>query len=676
MVPPGPSPGGAPAAMTPSLLRTNSGVLGGGSSIQSQPSFSSLVSPKTQFNSINNNSNDSMTFLGNMSLLNHSFGKGGQSPNASFLASQRGSLGVGRAIDMVGSAEPDILSFQSSSGAAQGQQQQQQQQQLGEDNSQNHHQQQQFSALFSQSQLQGATSGAGNLVPVKLEQQMDTGDQNVQQQPLQSLHGGIGSAKLEQQHLDPSLFLQQQQQQLQLLQLPNQSPQQWMLQMQQLRQQQELLRSKIPQQRVHLQQQLLQQSLISRCAQRLTRYMFHQKHRPEDNNIGFWRKFVADYFAPNAKRRWCVSRYGSGRQTTAVFPQDLWHCDLCNCKPGRGFEIIVEVLPRLYQIKYASGTLEELLYVDMPREHYSASGQVILDYAKAVQESVFQRMRIVREGHLRVVFNPDLKIASWEFCARRHEELIPRRMIIPQLGQLGAAVQKYHSTLLSRPSFLPAQDLHKTCDSFVVSAQQLVKAVEVPQLNELGYTKRYVRCLQISEVVNCMNDLIDYSKRIGSGPIASLINFPRRTSGMSTVCASQARQQPEHQQVAQNPTSFAPPMTVRQNSLNSRQENQMKSVSLPGSVPPPQPNTLPPFTSPALLTSSNITPPPVSNRTAPLRHLTDTEHDDSPSSVERILRELTAGNRQQQDSTNRVYGGIGSVKNLNNNNINYDWRTS
>lgn len=41
----------------------------------------------------------------------------------------------------------------------------------------------------------------------------------------------------------------------------------------------------------------------------------------QDNNIDFWRKFVAEYFAPNAKKKWCVSMYGSGRQTTGVFPQ-------------------------------------------------------------------------------------------------------------------------------------------------------------------------------------------------------------------------------------------------------------------------------------------------------------------------------------------------------------------
>lgn len=36
----------------------------------------------------------------------------------------------------------------------------------------------------------------------------------------------------------------------------------------------------------------------------------------------FWRKFVAEYFAPRAKKRWCVSLYGSGgQQPTGVFQQ-------------------------------------------------------------------------------------------------------------------------------------------------------------------------------------------------------------------------------------------------------------------------------------------------------------------------------------------------------------------
>ena len=74
-------------------------------------------------------------------------------------------------------------------------------------------------------------------------------------------------------------------------------------------------------------------------------------------------------------------------------------------------EATVEVLPRLFKIKYESGTLEELLYVDMPREYHNSSGQIVLDYAKAIQESVFEQLRVVRDGQLRIVFSPELKVA-------------------------------------------------------------------------------------------------------------------------------------------------------------------------------------------------------------------------------------------------------------------------
>eukprot|EP00249_Psilotum_nudum_P000300 c11309_g1_i1 orf=1585-2136(+) len=92
--------------------------------------------------------------------------------------------------------------------------------------------------------------------------------------------------------------------------------QQLLFQQQQQRQQQTL-----PQhlQRSQLQQQKLQQHLQRQmtrpttrlyetgvCAHRLMHYMFSQRRRPHDNTITFWRKFVAEYFAPCAKKRWCV----------------------------------------------------------------------------------------------------------------------------------------------------------------------------------------------------------------------------------------------------------------------------------------------------------------------------------------------------------------------------------
>ncbi|OAY83263.1 Transcriptional corepressor SEUSS [Ananas comosus] len=413
-----------------------------------------------------------------------------------------------------------------------------------------------------------------------------------------------------------------------------------------------------------------------------------------DNNIEFWRKFVAEYFAPHAKKRWCVSLYGNGRQTTGVFPQDVWHCEICNRKPGRGFETTVEVLPRLFQIKYASGTLEELLYVDMPREYQNASGQVILDYAKAVQESVFEQLRVVREGQLRIVYSPDLKICSWEFCARRHEELIPRRLLIPQVSQLGAVVQKYQNAAQNASPGLFSQDLQNTCNSFVASARQLAKSLEVPLVNDLGYTKRYVRCLQISEVVNSMKDLIDYSRETRSGPMDSLINFPRRPSASSVINPQPIRRPEEQPSISQNATqnnqtgphpagvqlssannngavsanNSTSTITglIHQNSMNGRQDNHINSVSSPygggggntvqipsasssNSIPPSQPNQNPsatsPFPSPTPSSNNNTAPPShnANNSNMPLAHPTPIQEPDpneSQSSVQQILQEM------------------------------------
>ncbi|MCH88116.1 transcriptional corepressor SEUSS-like, partial [Trifolium medium] len=127
-----------------------------------------------------------------------------------------------------------------------------------------------------------------------------------------------------------------------------------------------------------------------------------------DNNIEFWRKFVAEYFAPNAKKKWCVSMYGSSdkRLEFSLRMYGTAEYVIANLAVAT-----VEVLPRLYKIKYESGTLEELLYVDMPREYHNSSGQIVLDYAKAIQESVFEQLRVVCDGQLRIVFSSDLKVA-------------------------------------------------------------------------------------------------------------------------------------------------------------------------------------------------------------------------------------------------------------------------
>ncbi|KAK4734466.1 hypothetical protein R3W88_008727 [Solanum pinnatisectum] len=336
--------------------------------------------------------------------------------------------------------------------------------------------------------------------------------------------------------------------------MQNPSPQlQALVQQQRLRQQQHQLLQYLPplqraqllqqQQQLQLRQQMQQQSVqpvsgMKRpsdgvlCSRRLMQYLYHQRQRPSDNSIAYWRKFVSEYYSPRAKKRWCLSLYENvGHHSLGVFPQstmDAWHCDICGSKSGRGFEATYEVLPRLNEIKFSSGVIDELLFLDFPRECRFPSGLMMLEYAKAVQESVYEQLRVVREGRLRIIFTSDLKILSWEFCARRHEELLPRRLVAPQVNQLLQVAQKCQSTLTETgPDGVSQEDLQANSNMVVTTGRQLAKSLELQSLNDLGFSKRYVRCLQIAEVVNSMKDLMDFCSEHKAGSIEGLKSFPR-----------------------------------------------------------------------------------------------------------------------------------------------------
>nr|XP_043614849.1 transcriptional corepressor SEUSS [Erigeron canadensis] len=778
MVPQGPpTPLGGTHSIPSSLLRSNSGLIGsqGGGSMSSQSGFASLVSPRTQFNTTN--------MIGNVpnvaNLIHQSYGNGGQSSGISGQRDVNDAGGESDPLSLIrkgmgcnvpsssfnssNMVNPNVsghISAQQFSSGNQMLSDQQSAQQLESQNFQqslqNNHQQQQQ----QQQQYQNIRGGLGGVGQVKVEPQttnyqqalMNLGPVKMEPQHSQSL-SNLPPVKLEPQHSDQSLFLQQQQQQQQqFLNVSRQSPQAAaaaqinLLQQQrllQIHQQQQLLKN-IPQQRPAMHPQFQQQNMALRspakpvyepgmCARRLTHYMYQQQHRPEDNNIEFWRKFVAEYFAPNAKKKWCVSLYGSGRHTTGVFPQDVWHCEICNKKPGRGFEANAEVLPRLFKIKYESGTLEELLYVDMPREYQNSSGQIVLDYAKAIQESVFEQLRVVRDGQLRIVFTPDLKICSWEFCARHHEELIPRRLLIPQISQLGNAAQKYQASTNNASSNQYVPDLQSNCNMFVASARQLAKALEVPLVNDLGYTKRYVRCLQISEVVNSMKDLIDYSRERSIGPMESLAKFPRRTSTTSGLHSQsqpsnlqqqspqpqQQQQQQQQQEQQQNSNGVSTvnnsnplPVTssngtiaglLHQSSMNSR--HQQSSINIPQTLQNGPLANMHSVNSPNISTQSGDADPQSSVQKILHEMMSSSQLGGSGGDMKNVgnsgyLRNGQSGmisgiqaamshnslsmngrvamnhhhQQQQQDLGNQLLNGVGAANGFNN--LPFDWKTS
>ncbi|CAA0840524.1 Probable transcriptional regulator SLK3 [Striga hermonthica] len=342
--------------------------------------------------------------------------------------------------------------------------------------------------------------------------------------------------------------------------LQNSNPQlQALMQEQRLRQQeqqQQFLQAMTPSQRVQFLQQNQQQLQLSQqhqiqgvlpacggprlsesgvCSRRLMQYLYHERQRPSDNSIGYWRKFVAEYYSPRAKKRWCLSRYNNvGHRSAGVIPQgaaDAWLCDLCGSKSGRGFEVTFEVLPRLHEVKFGSGVIDELLFLDLPRELRFASGLMMLDYAKVVEESVYEQVRVIREGQLRIIFTPDLKILSWEFCASRHEELLPRRLVAPQVNQLLQVAQTCHSTLSEGGAEgISQSDLKSSSVMVVAAGRQLARSLELQSLNDLGFSKRYVRCLQIADVANSMKDLMDFCREYKQGPREGLENFTGRAT--------------------------------------------------------------------------------------------------------------------------------------------------
>ncbi|XP_019179551.1 PREDICTED: probable transcriptional regulator SLK3 [Ipomoea nil] len=266
------------------------------------------------------------------------------------------------------------------------------------------------------------------------------------------------------------------------------------------------------------------------CNRRLTQYLYHTRSRPINSDMTYWKKFVSEYYAPCAKQRLCFSTcVNVSQQALNLFTDtalESWCCSICASKSSKGFEVIYETLPRLFKTKYESTMLDEILFLGLPREHRFPSGLIMLEYDKVVQESIYEDFRIVHEGILRVIFRPDLKIFSWEFCVQRHEELLKYRSVARQVDHFVEAAQKYRSTITNLAG-TSLKDMQSCCNMFLTAELELARNVELPLVNALGFSKKHFRCLQIAEIVGSMTDLITISHELGVGPIESLKNYRR-----------------------------------------------------------------------------------------------------------------------------------------------------
>ncbi|MED6108824.1 hypothetical protein PIB30_027778 [Stylosanthes scabra] len=230
-------------------------------------------------------------------------------------------------------------------------------------------------------------------------------------------------------------------------------------------------------------------------AQRLKEFFHQQQCRLADNNISFWRNFVAEFFTPNGRKKFCFSLYPRLKNPASFFLSDMRTCQACRRNPCNGFELCYEVLPRLFKMKYESGLLEENLFLDIPREYRGLSGHIVLFCPKVTRESLFHKFRVVHEGSLRIVFSPNLKIRSLEFCAKRHEVLICRSYLVPDVNQIDDAVSKFCDLVANNinNNNVSAEVFGECSNNLVARTHELAKKLELPILDEyVGFAKRHV----------------------------------------------------------------------------------------------------------------------------------------------------------------------------------------
>ncbi|GAB2234573.1 hypothetical protein Drorol1_Dr00003829 [Drosera rotundifolia] len=184
------------------------------------------------------------------------------------------------------------------------------------------------------------------------------------------------------------------------------------------------------------------------CYRVLLRHMECIRHRPPDNNISYWKGFVANFYESNAKKKICFSKCpsaGNGAYLASFFKEVP--CLLCRSQPRVGFDTTSEFLHWTYKSNFDSGVIDKLLYLDNPVEWKLPSGFTLLRCNWAVMQSIYSTCNVVHEGPLNVLFSRRSKIVSWEFCVRRLEVFLSQKSIAPQVHELINLAQKYQNSI-------------------------------------------------------------------------------------------------------------------------------------------------------------------------------------------------------------------------------------
>lgn len=307
-------------------------------------------------------------------------------------------------------------------------------------------------------------------------------------------------------------------------------------------------------------------------------FVHYQNKRP-NNSLQFWTAFVQEYFAPGAHIR--VTLSGSGPTNN-----EAQGCE------ARSLEAPLEVLPRLFHLKYDSGLKEELLYLSDPQEIEVPGGRHMLTSTLAVEESVFETLRIKRYGRLMVLLTPAMKIITYDFNMLGYDYSVPQPVILNELGALMQQFQQYQQNAAEADSANGPKP-HEVMQIAVNALANLGHGFEgeTARLVEHGYVRRYMRSLQIADVVNSMTDLMHMSQQEPS-PISALQQFhmamtnsqqeqsPDSLHSMPTVTSVGPHASPGDQQQQQQQLGMHLQQQQQQQLRSNQQHDYQNDVSM------------------------------------------------------------------------------------------------
>ncbi|KAI9145087.1 LIM-domain binding protein-domain-containing protein [Paraphysoderma sedebokerense] len=241
-----------------------------------------------------------------------------------------------------------------------------------------------------------------------------------------------------------------------------------------------------------------------------------------NKDYDFWKRMISEHFSE-----------------TAAFRYTIWHKTY---QESRAFELPSALIARFYQIQFESGVTRIQLSLSTPKE-YTFKNAFMVEVPRASVITYFaDGTHIISNGYLRVMFTLDMKIEDWELTTSDYTEFIPRAMVAA-LGEKDRNDNNNDEDQLNR--------LNST-------------SLPTTTVNDYGIPMKLMRCLEVSEVVDCMKDLMQICETQNVGPMAALTQFSQAAENgrLDELLPPPGVSSDSHSQISSATTPHAVPMQM------------------------------------------------------------------------------------------------------------------